>query len=170
MVLTNGRAISLTRKRYDNIPSGDKFDPLVVIKKPTNRRIVNASNVSRILFKAKGNWFFDMFRDELIIEEKRIIIKRRYFPFFTHIVSLPVQRITVFEVTHSLFFSEVHIKGSYGDGWDATFQWLSHKAAQRAKEIVDGLRLRESESIEIASDGDLSNFVRTIEKIGGVYN
>lgn len=167
MVLTKGREISLTPNNQTPTANNTSFDPLVVIKKTSNRKIVAASNVSPVLLSAKGNWFFDMFQDQLIIEEKRIIIKRRYFPYFTHIISIPVQRITVFEVTHSLFFSAVHIKGSYGDNWDTTFQWMSHKDAQKAKDIIDGLRLKESESVDLPRY-NIRDFVRTLQVMGSV--
>ena len=138
---------------------------MVVVKKNLSRKIVEASDVSKFLFKAKGTWPFDLLPDELIIEEKRIIIKTRIFPFYTTINMLPLNRITVFELTNSLFFSGIKIKGSYGDGIDMTFSWLKHSVAAKAKSLVDGLRLKESESIELTST-DKKNMVATLQLIG----
>ncbi len=161
MLLKKGKTFFLQKREKASV------DPLVIIHKTSNRRVVEASNVSSVLLKIKGFWLFDWYPDELIIEEKRVILKRRYFPFFETINTIPVNRITIFEVTHSLFFSGIHIKGSYGDGIDTTFQWLGHNDAQQAKHVLDGLRIKESESVEIIQN-DQSAFTRTLQIIGGI--
>ena len=124
-------------------------EPLVLMKKFAEKKILPVSEASRELFRAKGVWPFDFFPDELIIEEKRIIVKRNMFPFFSTISTIPINNFLIFELTHSIFFSSVFIKGAYGDNLSTSFCWLTHKDAQQAKEIVDGLRLKESESLEV---------------------
>ncbi len=125
-------------------------EPLVKIQgNHSEQEIIPASRVSVDLLKIKGIWPFDLYPDELIIQEKRIIVKQNYFPFYSIINSLPVIRIMVFEITHALFFSSVLIKGVYKDDLNATISWLKHSEAQKAKDLIDGLRLRDSESIEI---------------------
>lgn len=161
MELQNNKSLSILNKKSNP----KKPDPYVVIKKSLDRKIVQASSVSKFLFKAKGTWPFDLLPDELIIEEKRLIIKTRIFPFYTTVNSLPLSRLTVFELTNSIFFSGIKIKGSYGDGIDLTFSWLKHSVAEKVKTLVDGLRLKESESIELTST-DKNSMVSTLQMIG----
>lgn len=127
-------------------------EPLVLMKKFAEKKILPVSEASRELFRARGAWPFDFFPDELVIEEKRIIVKRNMFPFFSTVSTIPINNLLIFELTNSIFFSSVFIKGAYGDNLATTFCWLTHKDAQKAKEIVDGLRLKESESLEVMED------------------
>lgn len=163
MVLEKGKAIVLKEHVRE-----DTSDPLVVVRKVRDRKITKASKISQFLCRVKSFWLFDWFPDELILEEKRIVLKHRYFPFFTSINTIALNRVTVFEVIHSIFFSSIHVRGSYGDGIDDTFRWLRHSQAQEMKEVVDGLRLRESESIEIENDDRLV-MLKTLSLIGGGY-
>lgn len=124
-------------------------EPMVMVKKFLDKTVLPASEVSPELFRAKGTWPFDLFPDELIIEVKRIVIKRNYFPFVSTVSTIPINNLLVFELTHSLFFSSLYIREAYGDNLNTTFCWLSHKDAQKAKDLVDGLRLKETEAIEV---------------------
>ncbi len=142
-----------------------KVEPYVVVKKNFERTVVAASQVSAFLYKAKGTWPFDLIPDELVVEEKRLVIKRRYFPFFTVITTVPLSRVTVFELTQSIFFSGIRIKGSYGDGVDTVFQWLTHDSAQKLKSVVEGLRLKETESVELLNQ-DRKSKVQALQLIG----
>lgn len=160
MVLRKNQTFSLSSRK-----TGKEPDPLVVVKKNFDRKIVSASNVSPFLFKAKGTWPFDFIPDELIVEEKRLVIKRKYFPFFTVVTTIPLSRVTVFELTDSLFFSGIRIKASYGDGVDTVFQWLSHSSALKLKSVVEGLRLKETESVELM-DQDRVTRLKTLQLIG----
>lgn len=123
-------------------------EPMVMIKKSAKPVILPASEASPELFRLKGIVPFDLFPDELIIEEKRIIIKRNFFPFISQILTIPIGKLSSFEVTHSIFFSSIYLKWGGVDS-EATFQWLHHKDAQQAKEIMDGIRLRDNESLVV---------------------
>lgn len=127
--------------------------------------VLPASQVSKELFRAKGIWPFDLFPDELIIEEKRIIIKRNIFPFFSTTTTLPVSRLTLFEWNKSIFFSSVFIRGAYTDNIEITMSWLSHDDAQKAKELIDGLSLKQNETMEIM-EGDRRRFIRALRIMG----
>ena len=142
-----------------------KVEPFVVMKKNFERTVVEASQVSAFLYKVKGSWPFDFIPDELIVEEKRLVIKRKYFPYFSVITTIPLSRVTVFELTKSIFFSGIRIKGSYGDGVDTVLKWLSHESAEKLKNVVEGLRLKETESVELLNQ-DRKSKVQALQLIG----
>ena len=58
-------------------------DPVVLVDRFPKRKFTHASLVSPEIFRVKSVWPFELLPDELIIEEKRIIIKQRVFPFFS---------------------------------------------------------------------------------------
>lgn len=111
-----------------------------------------------------GTWPFDLAPDELIIQEKRIIIKRNIFPAGGSVISLPLNKLVSFEVNHAFFYSALYIKGE-GESLNYLMQWLKPKDAVRAKEIIDGLRLKQSESIEI-KEKDPKKIAKTLESLG----
>lgn len=147
--------------------SRKKPEPMVTVGRK-DKTLVPASEASMELARVEGIWPFDFFPDAIIIEEKRIIIKRRMFPFYTTTTTIPVSKILMFEVTHSIFFSSVYMKGYVGYNLEETFQWLSHKDAQRIKDVVDGLRLSQNESIEVL-EHDKKGMSYTLEKLGHAF-
>jgi hypothetical protein len=138
--------------------------PVVIKRNNKEAQAVPASEISRELLRIRGTWPFDMAQDELIIEEKRIIIKRNTFPFGRYVLSLPIKKLVSFKVNHAFFYSALYIKGE-GNSLNYVMQWLKPKDAIRAKELVDGLRLQESELIEI-KEKDPQKIAQTLESIG----
>lgn len=158
----NEEVVLFAKNKPDRPPESIKRrEPLVMMKK--QQGMVPASQASPVLFSAKGRWPFDFIPDELIIEEKRIIIKRKFFPFTSTITTVPMNKLTNFEVTHSIFYSSVHIKAPLVI--DTVFQWMKNSDAQEAKELIDGIRMRDNESI-VVMEQDRNRFIQTLELIG----
>lgn len=160
----------LTSKKTDSQtpaqvkPSERKATPIVIIHTKNESHPLAASQVSRELLRIKGSWPFDLAPDELIIEEKRLIIKRNNFPFGGSVVTLPLQKLTTFEVNQAYFYSALYIKGE-GNTLNTIIQWLKPEDALKAKEVVDGLRLKESESIEIKTENK-EEMVEALKTLG----
>lgn len=148
------------REKRKNHSSG-----MVTVKSKPQADVVPPSQVSKVLFVARGVWPFDFYPDELIIEEKRIVVKKNYFPFGGSILSLPIKRLYTFELINSIFFSSIHIKGEALGNADIRFAWLKHKDALEAKNLVDGLKIKENESVEIYAR-DKEALTRVIEAMG----
>lgn len=139
---------------------------LLVKTSDVSQRIVDARQYSSGLFRVRGAWPFDFHPDELIVEQKRVVINYRYFPFGSTTFTIPINKIGFFEVTHSLIFSSLHIRSEeIGSDINATMRWLSHKDAQRVKDIVDGLRLKEADSLEVQQH-DIGLLRSTLEALG----
>ena len=140
--------------------------PIVVLVKKDNKEVqpMQASDVSKELLRIKGNQPFDMAPDELIIEEKRIIVKRNSFPAGGSVVTLPIKHLVSFEVNHAILYSAVYIKGQQNNV-NIVMQWLNPDDAVRAKEVIDGLRLQEAESIEI-QEKDPKKIADALQSIG----
>lgn len=161
-----------TRKQHPHkmkvpVPVYKIPEPLVAIGK-REKTLVPASEASLELARIDGKWPFDFLPDTLIIEEKRLIVKRRTFPFYTTTTTIPINKILMLEVTHSIFYSSIYLKGYIGYNLEETFQWLSHSDAQRIKDVVDGLRLQDNEAIEVL-EHDKKGMSYALEKLGHAY-
>ncbi len=143
-------------------------DPVVLVDKYPKKEFLHASLVSPVLFKTKSFWLFDFLPDELIIEEKRIIIKQKHLPYSVTILTIPLNRLFAFQVTKSIFFSSIYIKGDYASNIEYTMRWVNHNDAHCAIEIVDGLKLKENESIKIMNE-DGEKYTQTLQVMGGIY-
>lgn len=152
------------KKKKEPISVSNTPEPMVAVGKK-KKTLMPASEASLELIRMDGKWPFDFFPDTIIVEEKRIILKRRTFPFYTTTTTVPLGKLLIFEVSHSVFFSSVYLKAYIGYSVEETFQWLTHKSAQRIKDIVDGLRLQETESIEVL-EHDKKTMPYTLEKLG----
>lgn len=160
-IMPNGKK---TSNQTDESSASEK-KPMVVIRRNNKEtQAVPPSEISRELLRIHGSWPFDIARDELIIEEKRLIIKRNMFPVGGSVMSLPLKKLVSFEVNHAFFFSALYIKGE-GNTLNYVMQWLKPEDAIRAKELVDGLRMQESELIEI-KDKDPHKIAQTLQSIG----
>ena len=144
-----------------------KPEPLVSVGKH-GKILIPASQVSMELMRVKGSFPFDLFPDELIIEEKRLVIKRCSFPCFVTTITIPMAKLVMLEVSNSFFFSSLYIRGFIGYNIETTFSWLSQKTAQKVKDVVDGIRLGESEMVEVL-EHDKKNMTYALEKLGHVY-
>lgn len=140
--------------------------PLVAVG--VDHTIVPATEVSRVLLRVKGTFPFDLYPDELIIEEKRLIVKKNMFPFFSTTVTLPISRLTLFEWNKSILYSSVFIRGAYTDNIELTVSWLPHNEAKKAKEIVDGLSLKLNESVDVV-ESDKNRLAKTMQVLGQAY-
>lgn len=153
---------------FNHEEQASKSEPLVMVRKRDQQTLIPANQASQELVRIKGQFPFDLFPDELIVEEKRLVIKRRVFPFYVTTLTIPLSKVTMFEVTHSILFSSLYIKGFIGSNLETTFQWLSHTAAQKVKDIVDGLRLKDSESIDVL-EHEKEHRIYTLERLGHVF-
>lgn len=140
-------------------------DPVVLVDRFPKRKFTHASLVSPEIFRVKSVWPFELLPDELIIEEKRIIIKQRVFPFFEVTNTVQVDRITLLQVSSSIFFSSIFIKGITSE---YTISWLKHDDARTVKEIVDGLRIKQNESLKI-SENSYEGKIQTLQILGSIY-
>jgi len=123
--------------------------PIVVTKEGDDKIPRPVSEVSQEVMRLKGFWPFDLVPDELIIETKRIVINRRYFPWMKAVITMYIKDIKDCEVTFSLLFASLYLKSEV----ETTVAWLKHSDASRAKEMIDGLVLKEKTEMTMAEEG-----------------
>lgn len=129
--------------------------------------VVAAVNVSTYLMKIKGAWPFDFAPDEIIIEEERLIIKVRSWPFGETVITIPLERVSLFQINTDLFFSSIKIMDSMYSANNMLVKWLQPNEAKKAKALVDGLQLKTKKHIEVPPVKK-ETYVRTVQAIGQV--
>lgn len=129
--------------------------------------VIPAQDASRELLRIRGTWPFDFAPDELVIEEKRLILKQNFFPVGSVINTVMINKLNKFELTNTLYFSALYIEGEIFNTVKITMKWLKHSDAQKAKEIVDGLLLKEDQDIKIPVK-DQAKIVETVRAIGEI--
>lgn len=91
-----------------------------------------------ILANIKSIFPFQLFRDELIIEEEKIIWKRRLGFMATQMVTFLPEEITKVECDVGPLFGHLHID-TFGRGGDILMEDISRKNAILGRNLVEGL-------------------------------
>lgn len=152
---------ALTYFRKDEL-----FDePLVFVDKFSKSKFTYASLISPEVFSLKAVFPFDLFPNELIIEEKRIIIKEKQLPYFISTTTISLKDILIFQVNQSMFFASVYIKSF---NTEHTISWLKSSDARVAKEILDGLKLKQNESLKMAEETN-ERKLQALQIMGNIY-
>ncbi|MFO0703596.1 MAG: hypothetical protein U0525_02625 [Patescibacteria group bacterium] len=142
-----------------------KSEPMVAVKENNKEQVVPASDASKEIIRISGKRPFDLSPDELIIEEKRIVYKKNYFPWTSVVSTFLIDKMLECELTHSLLYSNLHIKANDVTPVDIRMSWLDHSEAKKVKEIIDGMRLANTKSIEI-KERNSPQVAKTLEILG----
>lgn len=138
-------------------------EPVVVVASGNDSSVKEVrplSEASKELLRISSFWPFDLFPDEVIIEEKRVIINQRDFFLAHNVRTFLVNEITICQVNRAILFSSLTIN-------DITISWLKAEDAQKAKQLIDGLYMREKGVIEVKEEDPLTQ-ADILEKVGEV--
>lgn len=102
---------------------------------------------NRELLRVKAHWITDIFPDELVVQEKTISIIRNQF-LTSFVETMPVRDIGRVVYINTPFFAGIQILGK-NTAHELHIGGLDKKQAMKAKQLVEGLLLEDSGSIEI---------------------
>lgn len=119
----------------------------------------------RILFKAKTLFPFDLFPDELIIDENKIDIVSGIFFFSKDIFSIPIDNISGVDSSYDLFFGQLRIEAWGLNKNPSPIRFLSKHDAEKARSIINGLVMANKNDIDLKSI-PLSKTKIQLEEIG----
>jgi hypothetical protein len=103
---------------------------------------------SAVLAEFKSIFPFELFPDELIVEEKRIIWIHRFGPKMCEVVTLLPEDINRVEASTGPFFGHIHISIPRHD-IEVLIERLSRKEALRSRDLIDGLATAARQSLRI---------------------
>src|SRR5687767_10553618 len=105
---------------------------------------------TRTLLKIQTVWPFDLFPDDVAIDESKINIVQREF-FASEIVhSIPISSIKDIELECSVFFATLHVVPDGYPQKEVVVPYLKKNEALRARRIIQGLIVTRKENIDLS--------------------
>lgn len=96
---------------------------------------------SRVLGKFKSAFPFEIFPDELIISERRVIWIHHEGPWLTRVISVLHQDMADIEVSSGPFIGHLHVRNFTG-GEEIIMEHMWKKDLQRSRDLLESLMLR----------------------------
>lgn len=103
----------------------------------------------KILFKTKTIFPFDLFPDEILIDENKVDIVSGNFFYSKDIYSIPIQNISGVNSSFDLFFGQLRIEAWGLNKVPQPIKFLSKKDALEARRILSGLIMANNEEIDL---------------------
>lgn len=148
--------INVDQKSVSPPPSVKKLDELV-------------AKSQRILYKTKTVFPFDLFPDEIIIDENKIDIIVKPFFYTENIFPILLKNIHGVNINATLFFASItfELTGIEANPGEIRFLW--QQDAYKIKRIVTGLTAAVKEGIDL-SQIPQEELVAKVEEIGRARN
>lgn len=114
----------------------------------TNGETVLQGGKSRVLTRAQQVFPIVIFRDEIIVEEMRIVWIRRMGPWAEEVVSIMATDIASVNCASGLFFGHIHVQSLTG-GPQIMVDNLLKKDVYKIRSLVEGIALSAREGLKI---------------------
>ncbi|HRN70543.1 MAG TPA: hypothetical protein PLS49_05145 [Candidatus Woesebacteria bacterium] len=124
--------------------SDSENDPIMELEK-------TAEAADRVLFKTKTIFPFDLFPDELIIDENKIDIISGLFFDSKDVFSIPISNISGVNSSFDLFFGQLRIEAWGLNKNPEPIRFLNKTDAAKARRIISGLILANKNEIDLKS-------------------
>jgi len=128
--------------------------------------VLNASG--KVLFKASSVFPFDLFPDEITIDECKINIVFHEFFLSEDIHSITIDMIKDVKVEHGPFFASLKIVPDGYPGQPLEVRYLKKEDAIKARRIVQGLIVARKQGLDPAKL-DFYDFINKIESLGATH-
>ena len=128
--------------------------------------VLNASE--KILFKTSSVFPFDLFPDEITIDECKINIVFHEFFLSEDIHSITIDMIKDVKVEHGPFFASLKIVPDGYPGQPLEVRYLKKEDAIKARRIVQGLIVARKQGLDPAKL-DFYDFINKIESLGATH-
>lgn len=120
---------------------------------------------SRILYKISTVFPFDLFPDEVVIDENKVNIIIRNFFSSELIESVLIRDISQIYIQTTPFFASMRIATFKANSKPYNFSFLKINEAIKARRIIEGLRVVTKEKIDLARF-PLEELTQKVENIG----
>lgn len=152
---STSRDKSLFPKRAGSFSDVAKFDSLV-------------RGCKRMLYKLSAIFPFDLFPDEIIIDECKVSIVFREFFFSEDIHSINIEMIRDVDVETGPFFAKLQIVPDGYPGHPLIVRYLRKKEAYKARSVIQGLMVAKRNNIDLEKI-DEPDLVDKLELLGKTH-
>ncbi len=149
------RSKSLPPKGAGSFSDAVKFDSLV-------------RGCKRMLYKLSAIFPFDLFPDEIIIDECKVSVVFREFFFSDDIHSINIEQIRDVDVETGPFFAKLQIVPDGYPSKPLIVRYLSKKQAYRARSIIQGLMVAKRNNIDLGKI-DEPDLAGKLESLGRTH-
>lgn len=129
---------------------------------------ISTNGHSRVLGRFKQVFPLELFRDELIIEELRIIHVKQEGPWIREVISIMATDIACVNCTSGMFFGNVHIKSLTG-GPEICIDNLLGRDVLTIRSLVEGIALASREGLRIDHETSLDEERQSFLRAGAVH-
>lgn len=147
---------SLPTKSSGFYPDSVKFDSLL-------------RGCKRMLLRISAIFPFDIFPDEIIIDECKVSVVFREFFFSDDIHSINIEMIRDVEVETGPFFAKLQILPDGYPSKPLIVKYLRRKDAYQARSVIQGLMLAKRNSIDLRKVND-NDLLSKLEILGKTHN
>lgn len=123
---------------------------------------------SRVLGTFRQIFPLTLFRDNLIIEELRIIHVKKDGPWISEVISIMATDIACVNSTSGMFFGSVHILSLTG-GPEICVNNLTRGDVQTIRSLVEGIALASREGLKIDQGKDLDLEKQNFLNAGAIH-
>lgn len=124
-----------------------------------------ADGASRILLDIKAVFPFDLFPDQVTIDETKVTIHSRYFFFTKEVRSIELKDIFNVSVSQGVLFSKLEITDRFFSQEPFTVEYLWKSDAEKARRIIQGLIIAKKENVDV-HDLPMEEVVSKVDRIG----
>jgi len=132
----------------------------------TNDQTVTQTGHSRVLFRARQIFPLSLFRDQLIVEELRILWLKQQGPLANEIVSIMATDIASVNCAAGPFFGHVHVQSLTG-GPEIMVDNLFRSDVYQIRSLVEGIALSAREGLRISHE-DLQTEKQSLMRAGAI--
>ena len=119
----------------------------------------------RVLFSAKSVFPFDLFPDEIVIDENKVDIVYGIFFYSREVFSIPLMNINSAKSTTTLLFGELSIELEGYNENPLPVKYLWNSDALSARRIINGLITLQKQNVNLTKL-DLTRAKDQVEEIG----
>lgn len=157
------QSVPITIFSQDNAIVKDKVVWEVQKQKETINSLAQKSN--RILFKVSTFFPFDLFRDDVIVDENKLTVITREFFLSERVHSMRIETIAEIFVDVGPIFATIEIVEKDVPNSKIRVRYILKKDAMKLRKIVQGLILAKEKKIDL-SVLDNKELLEKIEEIG----
>lgn len=129
---------------------------------------ISTNGHSRVLGHFKQLFPLTLFRDNIIIEELRIIHVKQEGPWIEEVISIMATDIACVNCITGMFFGSVHIKSLTG-GPEIFVDNLLRKDVLTIRNLVEGIALASREGLKINHESNLEEERESFLRAGAVH-
>lgn len=148
-----------------------KPNPPIVFPDPSEQSTMKkltslAQQSERILLVIRSVFPFQLFPDEIILDETKLSVHHKLFFFSKQRLSVEYEDVFNVSVEHSMFFATIKIEDRYFVQRPIIVTYLRKQDAILARRVIQGMILAKRAGVDLQSVKHIHELLEVVERIG----